>query len=260
MKVSRAYIERFAEYLETVNAAAKKTIVTLDKKRHFVELLSEKGDLGRDEIAQAISEVCGTYHQLASALTCEFYNGIRQAEVLPATFDATVWQGYDKQEVLRAVNAVCDEVRQGRNTKPLVDLLSDIAARENRKSHEGTVKYNASRDPAKPRYAIVPNGDACAFCIMRASNGYTYPDKVQGIKSHSHCTCVATPVFGKSKVQGYDPSAYLDKYNEAAEALRNGDISDELKSRIAHQEEMKGKDFDRTNAVLMVMREQQGIK
>jgi len=87
---------------------------------------------------------------------------------------------------------------------------------------------------------------------MRASLGYTYSDE-DAVESHDHCTCTATPVFGNQKIEGYDPEAYRAKYDEARDALRSGDISEELQERI------DAGNYDKTSQILMVMREQQGI-
>lgn len=256
MIISRAYIERFAKYLESVNEAAGREIISQAKRRRFVERLSENPELVRAEVAQMMAEVCGGSGRLASALTCEFYDGIRNAAKLPTKFNATLWEGVNEQTIRAAANAIVDEIIDGRATRPLEDLLKGLATRFNRTTSTATVRHNAMRDPAKPRYAIVPNGDACAFCVMRASR--TYRDEPQP-ESHDHCTCTAVPLF-EAKVQGYDQAKYEDMWYEAANAYRSGDISDEMYERIAEQKAEKGAAFDETNAILMVMREQQGIK
>ena len=265
MIISKAYIEQFVSYLDTVNEAAGKTIIYETKKRRLMERLAENPDITRHDFALLMNEVCRTYTKLASALTCEFYNGIRNGAKLPTKFNATLWDGYSEQAVVAATNAIIDEVTGGRATVPLVNLLSDLSARFNKRASDGTIRQNVMKDPARPRYAIVPNGDACAFCVMRASN--TYYSEPQP-ESHDHCKCVATPLFG-AKIEGFDQKSYENKWNEAAEAYRNGEISEDMKLRIANAKAEHGERFvegetnvkwNDTNAILMVMREQQGIK
>lgn len=211
------------------------------------------------DMVEAVKDISEAYSTMSAAITAEYYNDIRKASKPKRRYTATAISGFEAPAALAAAQAIVNEYVAGNATVPLTQLMGDLVGRYINDAAEYCIVSNAKRDPAKPRYAIVPNGDACAFCIMRASNGYTYPDKVQGIKSHSHCTCQATPVFGSDKVEGYDVEGYRSQWEEADRAYRSGDIPDELKARIDAQKAAKGKDFDTTNAVLMVMREQQGI-
>ncbi len=258
MQVSRAYIDQYASFMDKVNEAAGREVITQLDKQRIAERLMELPDVTLPDVARIMNEICGKYAKLASALTCQFYDGIRSASGLPDTFNATLWEGYDESTIRAAAWSIAEERLDGRATKPLHNLLVDLAYRSNKNAADGTIRQNTRRDPSKPRYAIVPRGDACAFCQMRASLGYTYADK-DATHSHDRCTCVATPTFGGSTVQGYDPDRYLGRYNEAKDALRRGDISEDLAERIERERAEKGRDFDETNAILMVMREQQGI-
>ena len=203
-----------------------------------------------DVAARAVSDVCGAYARMGAGLAARYYDGIRQASRVRMRYSAGAFPGYDADATYSAAISILESVQDGRATKPAADLLGNLAAREVKNAADRCIRENVKRDPAKPRYAIVPDGDACAFCQMRASLGYTYADE-DAVESHDHCTCTATPVFGGQKVEGYDPSVYAARYDEAQDAIRSGDISDELKERIAG--------MDRTHATLAVMREQQGI-
>lgn len=205
-----------------------------------------------DVAARAVSEVCGAYARMGAGLAARYYDGIRQASRVRTAYHAGAFPGYDADATYSAAISILESVQDGRATKPAADLLGNLAAREVKNAADRCIRENVKRDPAKPRYAIVPDGDACAFCQMRASLGYTYADE-DAVESHDHCTCTATPVFGGQKVEGYDPDAYKERYDQAAAALASGDISDELKERIASG------DYDKTSQTLMVMREQQGI-
>lgn len=94
-----------------------------------------------------------------------------------------------------------------------------------------TIQDNSRRDPAKPRFARVPQGPTtCKWCLMLASRGATYTDKKmagdQGHQHndyHDHCNCEALPVFGErdydvlKKTHGYDPDDLYDQYRKLAE-------------------------------------------
>ena len=245
MAVSRAYVQRQAGIVSKLSQSAGQVIAKMDLDDW-------------DEAAAAMSTLCRSYTDMSAALSATYYEGIRKASRIKSKYTPVVSSGYVPDSVYSATISVLDEVQSGRATKPAAELLANVANREIKNAADNCIRANVKRDPAKPRYAIVPNGDACAFCQMRAAAGYTYADE-DAVESHDHCTCTATPVFGNQTIEGYNPDEYAAKYDEARDALANGDISDELKAKIDAQKEAKGKDFDKTNAILMVMREQQNI-
>ena len=254
MPVSRARVQQQAVIIKALGSRAASTVAAR---------IRETGEV--DAVVDMVVEMAGAYSEMSAALTARYYNEIRAAsryaggpKRLPR-YSATSRHGFNPGKARAAALSIVEEVQAGTNTVPLDKLLGDLVMREIKNAADECIRQNVRSDPAKPKYAIVPNGDACAFCQMRASLGYTYGDD-DAVESHDHCSCVATPVFGKEDIQGYDPKEYESRWNEAARALKDGDISDDLQQRIEAQKAEKGKDFDRTNAVLMVMREQQGIK
>lgn len=246
-QVSRAYIRREAGIISNLSKSASETL----KKR-----IKETEDW--DEVARIMSETCKAYTDMSAAISAEYYAGIRTASRVRSKYQPIVQSGYDADAVYSATLSILDEVQSGKATVPVMDLLGNVANREVKNAADHCINANVKRDPAKPRYAIVPDGDACAFCQMRASLGYTYSDE-GAVESHDHCTCMATPVFGNQSIEGYNPDEYRARYDEARTALSNGDIPDEMKERFEREREAKGKDFDKTNQILAVMRYQQGI-
>lgn len=248
MRVSSAIVRQQSQMVAALGASAAAAIAAGIR------------ETGEAEAVPAVArQVAQAYTTMSAAVTAQYYNRIRQASGVRSRFSAEALSGYDAGKVTAAAISILEEVADGRATVALDKLLGDLMQREVKNAADNCIRGNCAKDPAKPRYAIVPNGDACAFCQMRASLGYTYADE-DAVESHDHCSCTPTPVFGDSTIQDYDPKMYEDRWNKAAEALEKGDISKDLKQRIADQKEAKGKDFDRTNAILMVMREQQGIK
>ena len=245
MRVSRAIVEQQSQNIAKLSASAANAL--------------KNGVPNAEDIPALMRQVTQAYSTMSSAVTSNFYATIRRASRVRSKYTPVPFTAYDAGKVTAAALAIMDEVAAGTATVPLESLLADVVSRYIKDSADTCIRQNVRRDPAKPKYAIVPNGDACAFCQMRASLGYHYADS-GAVESHAHCTCTPTPVFGNSTIQGYDPKMYEDRWNKAAKALEKGEISKDLKQRIADQKEAKGKDFDRTNAILMVMREQQGIK
>src|SRR5690606_3438951 len=53
-------------------------------------------------------------------------------------------------------------------------LLSGAVQRLVQRAGRDTMLRNGDRDPSRPRWARVPHGKTCAFCIMLASRGAVY--------------------------------------------------------------------------------------
>ena len=267
-QISAEYVQAFAAQLEALNKSAGKVIFTEEKRRLLTQRLIDGEADAFDEVEALMRQICGTYTRLSSALTCHFYDGIRQGANVPGEFKAQQYEQYDREALRETSRACAAEVAQGKNTVPLPELLSGIASREIRVSSERTVRSNIRRDPSKPKYCIVPNAGACAFCQMRASLGYRYDDNSK-VESHNHCTCVATPVFPGQKVQGYDPKIYLDRYDKANNLRRDvasgkkqydKDLQERIDLAKKNHYVKTDEPWRATNETLIVMRYQNGLK
>lgn len=88
-------------------------------------------------------------------------------------------------------------------------------------------RASQSRRAAKPkvrtRYALVPAGKCCAYCVMRASRGAVF-HSADIAKTHDFCRCSVVPIFQQTDgsgiegvaIKGYDPKEYLDIYSAAS--------------------------------------------
>lgn len=139
--------------------------------------------------------------------------------------------------------------------------------------------YERGKSPG--RWARVPVGDTCAWCLMLASNGAWYVSEKTALgadPSHYHdgCNCIAVYHADAESIAGY--SQYLDRYKSMyyeAENLREANASgkqpydEELQARIAkakaiHKAKYQDGETDipwtKYNETLIVMRERYGLK
>ena len=248
-------MDAFARQVDGLSAGAR---------RQLASQLADVDVYDYERIAAIMRDVCGPYTDMSAALAARFYDGIREAAGAPGEFHAEADSGYDPQKLTAAAKAVAAESAAGGGEAALASLMGAVADREINNASRECVRRNAKRDPAKPRCASVPTGsNPCEWCVMRASAGFVY---AQASGSHKNCRCRLVPGFdGSAKVEGYDQSRYERMYYDAADAWRKGDIPDELNERIAaakerHERDLKTgratKEWDDTNAILMVMREQ----
>jgi hypothetical protein len=103
--------------------------------------------------------------------------------------------------------------------------LADFYAR--RCNYESMVR-NCYRNHV--RYARIPTGtETCDFCLMLASRGAVYYDQARAEEgSHLNCDCVTVCMGESTQIEGYDPDAlydlWQDRMNETAKrrASRRG--------------------------------------
>ena len=107
-------------------------------------------------------------------------------------------------------------------------------------SARNTTLRNIRRDPRKPRWARVPQGETtCAFCVMLASRGFAYWTKGTagtdfaslGSRFHKDCDCKVVPEWAAGEVPDYDPRKFLELYvrgRKVAEHMGEGSVTPNL--------------------------------
>lgn len=149
---------------------------------------------------------------------------------------------------------------------------STIARNLDRDESQSRRRYRqTARAAARAGYARVPVGETCAWCYMLASLGYYYRSErtalgVDPDHYHAHCDCIAVPYHEPGQIDGYadDYEMYFDMYATARDAYRSGDYSPEVARRIedarARHDMVSNKPWTDYNAILIVMRDQQGLE
>lgn len=137
---------------------------------------------------------------------------------------------------------VVDQTQKAAREAILLNLDEDLRqAKAALQSSGGSMRADAQRFIDRCGYARVPTADACAFCVLLASQGFVYRSEYSakydkyGAEYHEHCNCVAVPFSRASEIPGYGDklSEYEQKYRDADNLRRSGDLPDALKDRIA---------------------------
>lgn len=82
------------------------------------------------------------------------------------------------------------------------------------------------RSDKRVRFARVPSGPACGFCIMLASRGFVYASRETAgefTKFHDDCKCRIVAGMQGMVVDGYDPDGMYDRYRRCKQALGGDD-------------------------------------
>lgn len=263
MQVSRAYVQAFVGQLAAIDANIRRYLKQEVTKRDLERRIASGEADAYEEASEIMQTAISGGTTLAGSLATRYYDGIRGAAKPKTKYQAQTVPVFDAGSVIGAAFAVAAEYARGGSEKPLDELFADTATRYTHYAADETVRQNTKRDPAKPKYAILPGVDACEFCRMRAALGEEYANK-SSVESHNNCTCAAVPVFGNSKIQGYDPKADENAYKAARDAYRNGEYSEALAKKIEAAKERHNAAYKRnevarpwreTNAILMVWRE-----
>jgi hypothetical protein len=100
----------------------------------------------------------------------------------------------------------------------------------------------ARHDPAKPKWALVPEPGACAWCNMIASRGFVYStEKTLAPVRHPNCRCESVVSFSKHpKVSGYDPEALRETYRKALSNASGDDAHDERNDMLRQMNKDSG--------------------
>lgn len=188
------------------------------------------------------------YAKQASLISQDYYRNVRAAWALAAdvdlpdftpaqvTSDRAAWQvfgGYNDSDLagLKFTDVINGRARSGVTMRDLwakktvgyddgqwAQLAKDIINSTTRL----TQRFTAEKDPSKPRYARVPQGATCEFCIMLASRGFVYwseesAGKFNGYHRDDNCQIVSS--WGRMQVKGYDPDGMKARYKECRECV-----------------------------------------
>ena len=159
------------------------------------------------------AEVAREYYQSARDA---YFEGDDEAEAYEARSARTIPPEWATEDVRAAASG-----ERGMS----VGMLPGKAAKRVMERADRTIIQNASRDPAHPKWAVVPRPDACAWCVMVGSRGFVYRSELTAdAQRHANCRCAVCVDFDveNPSLEGYDPDALYDRYRED---LANGTVT-----------------------------------
>ena len=202
MEISEKQWDWYISRLRRVNDdAATRVKLYLAGLGHLPQTRAEM-----DEMIDYCYLVSRKYGEAAAEIAAQMYeqiaalSGVKIPSAVPAS----------APEISEVAKTVVGTLKTG-NT----EIISNAIGRLVKKTGVNTTLRNAMRDGAK--YAWVPHGDTCAFCIMLASNGWMSGGG--GLKNgeaahiHANCDCTYAVSFnGQTEIAGYDPEYYKELY------------------------------------------------
>ncbi|PJM75034.1 hypothetical protein CSQ87_07370 [Bifidobacterium simiarum] len=209
----------------------------------------------------------GRYGGMAAAAAADWYEATR-GEYVPGSYDAVLADAFPDDAVRASVKWRAGALFEG-DEAGMYRFAADAMDRWIRYSSRSTVLGNIRCDPARPRWARVPQGVfTCSFCEMLASRGFDYTSKQTagsaGRRFHNDCDCQIVPEWdakgGKrardAYLSGYDPDAMRERVVEAADAIREGRLEERWRKDARRSGVALDPSSPSGDAVAFVMRRQ----
>lgn len=180
----------------------------------------------RGAILEFLPELVAQYGQVAATVAADWYEQVRAKDV-NGTFNAILAETAPVEQVQANVRYQATPLFSGDPSYMLQTLAGAVQMHVVNTSRE-TIRSNAARDPAKPRFARVPTGSkTCAWCSLLASRGFVYASAAtagKGDRYHHECDCQAVADFSDNpRIEGYHPEHLYGLYSEARASSGSGD-------------------------------------
>lgn len=187
-------------------------------------------------IAEFLATLVEAYGSISSTIAADFYDEMRAAAAPSSRFVALagIYGGVEQitgsanwavQPLFPSIEPLFETDADGvdivvgeREVPPdpvaALDRLNGATQRLVQDQGRQTMVENVERDPARPRFARMPIGKTCQWCLMLASRGAVYAtsESAGELNSwHDECDCQIIPSFTPDDLP-YDPEVLLRQY------------------------------------------------
>lgn len=206
--------EVFDEYERGLTGNAE---FAADAVRTLVEMLSGASfESLADRLMEGYIALVRTYGSVAATIAVEFYRELRAASGVSVPYEPTIFPADDSNLLPRDVRQAIKE--SGGDLGKLASKLADVSQQRVMEHADQALVSNAKRDPAHPKWALVPHAGACAWCRFLGSQDFRYSSEAKALASR-HPNCLCTPVVDfdtrNPSLDGYDPDSLFGEYADA---------------------------------------------
>lgn len=216
MKVADITAEQLSDYEEKLSAIRSSAGIAF-KTFALEQDLSKLGEEARKSaIYHAANKAVSHLSDAAGSVACDFFDahvtGAAPSEIapLPKFIKRRLYEHIEKYAKTHEIGD--DEFMR---------LLAEEVGGEAVQHANRTTVHNAAKNGV--RYARVPFGNSCAFCLMLASRGFVYHSTTSAgeDKGHYHSNCHCKIVAGKegTEIEGYNLEKLNCRMQQIAEEL-----------------------------------------
>ena len=168
----------------------------------------------RAALKEVMATAGSTSATAAAGVSAGFYNAVRVAQT-GERIATIVHSGYTRAKTDEAVDALLAAYDETRDAEALMDGLADHVGNCTYQGARGCMGANGRMDEREVRWGNEPgDSDPCDYCVQIAAAGFYAKNPISQV--HDHCKCSPVPGFigSKSKVDGYDPKYWEERYEE----------------------------------------------
>lgn len=218
-KIEEAALSAYEKKLSAVSNASGEAF------KHLVEAQRKPGMSDKElksVIYHAANDAINTFADASGKVSCNFFEDhikdCKPTEIPPVP-------KYIK-------NRMYEHIEQYAKTHDLGDdefmrLLAEDVGCEVYHHANRTTKHNAAKNSV--RYARVPLGNSCAFCLMLSTRGFVYLSRTSAGEDkghyHAHCHCKIVASKKGTTIDGYDPEGLDYRIHQVAQELGISDFS-----------------------------------
>lgn len=216
-------------YRKDIESVTKEAVGAFERRCR--EAIAAKGgsfdgesiDRIRDEVAGLMEDCVGAYGDATQSIASRMFEDVLERQGEP---DDVPMAGIDFSKRAKASARQWAGLlfRGPPDVEGFVNGASSFVERHVRHSADYCVleAANGRKFRKKIRYARVPSGPSCGFCIMLASRGFVYAsEETAGAfsKFHTGCDCSVIAGYEGLKVAGYDYDGMYKRYEACRKAL-----------------------------------------
>lgn len=216
MKVADITAEQLSDYeekLSAIRSSAGNAFKTLALEQDLLKLGEEAR---KSAIYHAANKAVSHLSDAAGSIACDFFDAhvtsAAPSEIAPLP-------KFIKRRLYEHIEKYAKTHKLGDDE--FMRLVAEEVGGEVVQHANRTTVHNAAKNDV--RYARVPFGNSCAFCLMLASRGFVYHSATTAgeDKGHYHGNCRCKIVAGKegTEIEGYNPEALNRRMQQIAEEL-----------------------------------------
>ena len=217
----------------------------------FMEYVYE--GMTTDEVIDAATNVAMKFSNLGCELGAQWYDLC--SELAGLDVEPAYLPEVNAADIHAHARAVVGKAPEGSPVEAVMNnFLQNIIQNSVRDTGDANLWRDYERGMAGGRWARVPVGDTCAWCLMLASQGAWYLSEESALGKeaghyHSDCNCTAVYHADPDSIAGYSAlkkykGMYYDAENaRSANASKRTPYPDELKYRVDHAKELHEKKY-----------------
>lgn len=207
-----------------------------------------------DEVVDAATQVAMKFSYLGEELGAQWYDLCTELAGIDA--EAAYLPDVDEDAVRQHARRVADGASDGNVQQVFNDFLQTQINNSIRRTGSANLGRDYERGLAPGRWARVPVGPTCAWCLMLASQGAWYLTEKSALGEsaghyHNDCNCIAVyharpeDIDGyRSTLQGYKDTYYLADDTRIAHSRGKYEYDEELERRISDAKRKHKEDYD----------------